>query len=310
MKRLAITLLLLAATQVQIAAQNPSGALKLKGTIVCCKDCWAKADRSVVQYGTSADLAQAAQCIAKGDPTLLAVLDSAGATTFYQLESGAFKRPGKNWLQYVGKIVEVAGTMRSKKDVRYIKVDELKVLTSPDFPPAISPQDVIGADAELVLKDVLGIEQRLSAYRGRVVVLNFWATFCVPCRKEMPDLVAVQNQYAAVGVQVIGASADDATALPKVKQFIKDVKINFPVWIGASAGDMERFGLGSALPGTLVIGRDGKIIAVVRGVIKAAELKKQLETLLAGAEQSAEKQIASNDKPTTTPTAKASTVPS
>jgi thiol-disulfide isomerase/thioredoxin len=310
MRRITITLLLLAATQVQVAAQSPSAAVNLKGTIVCCQNCWAKADRRTVQYGTAADLAQAAQCIAKGDPTLLAVMDSAGTTTFYQLESGAFKRLGKNWLEYVGKSVEVTGTTRSKKDVRYIKVDELKVLASPTFPPAISPQDVIGTDAELVLKDVLDIEQRLSAYRGRVVVLNFWATYCIPCKKEMPDLVAVQNQYAALGVQVIGAAADDTTALPKVKQFIKDVKINFPVWIGATADDMERFGLGSALPGTLVIGRDGKIVAVMRGVVKAAELRRQLDTLLAGSEPPAEKQIASNNKSTDTSTKKASTVPS
>ena len=309
MRRLVIAVLLLAATQMQLAAQNLSEVVKLKGTIVCCQDCWAKADRSVVQYGTSADLAQAAQCIAKGDPTLLAVMDSAGKTIFYQLESGEFKRPGKNWLGYVGKIVEIDGSSRFKKDVRYIKVDKLTVIASPSLPPEISPQDVIGTDAQLVLKDVLGIEQRLSAYRGRVVVLNFWATYCIPFKKEMPDLVAVQTQYAALGVQVIGAAADDVAALPKVKQFIKDARINFPIWISATAGDMERFGLGSALPGTLVIGRDGKIVAVMRGVIKAAELRKHLETLLTASEASAEKQIASAKK-NETPTGKASSVPS
>ncbi|HWN99463.1 MAG TPA: TlpA disulfide reductase family protein [Blastocatellia bacterium] len=153
-----------------------------------------------------------------------------------------------------------------------------------------------------MLKDMLGVEQRLSAYRGRVVVLNFWATYCIPCRKEMPDLAAIQNQYAALGVQIIGASSDDSTALVKVRQFIKEAKINFPVWIGASAVDMERFGLGSALPGTLVIGRDGKIIASIRGVIKPAELRRQIESLLARTEA----QVASAK----TSSGKASSVPS
>ena len=285
------------------AGGNPA---TLEGQIVCCADCWAKADRKTVAYGTATDLAQAAQCIAKGDPSLLAVMDQQGATTFYQLELGKYKRPGKNWLDYVGKRVQITGLTRTKKETHFIKVDELKVLAAPDIPTEPSPQSVIGADAELALKDLFGVEQRLSSYRGRIVVLNFWATYCVPCRKEMPDLAAIQNQYAALGVQVIGAAADDMSALVKVRQFIKETKLNFPVWIGATATDMQRFGLGSALPGTLLIGRDGKIIASIRGVIKPTELRKQLETLLAQAESQAKGQVALAK----TPTSKASSVPS
>jgi thiol-disulfide isomerase/thioredoxin len=306
MRRLIFIVLLILTAYSVVAAQNQTGTINLEGQIVCCRDCWAKADRRTVPYGTGADLAQAEQCIAKGDPTLLAVMNAEGATTFYQLEEGKFKRPGKNWLALVGKHVAVTGSTRSKKDTLYIKVDDLKILASPELPAEPSPQSVVGAEAELVLKDLFGVEQRLSAYRGRIVVLNFWATYCVPCRKEMPDLAAIQNQYAALGVQVIGASSDDASALPKVRQFIKEAKLNFPVWIGASAADMVRFGLSSALPGTVVIGRDGKIVASIRGVIKPAELKKQLERLLAQAEkQSKEQQAVLKEKP-----AKASSVPS
>ena len=306
MRRLMLIVLFALAAYSVVAAQNPTGAITLEGQIVCCQDCWAKADRKTVPYGTGADLAQAAQCIANGDPTLLAVMNAEGSTRFYQLEQGKFKRPGKNWLDLVGKRVAITGTTRSKKDIQYIKVDELKVLASPELPAEPSPQSVIGTEAEMTLKDLFGVEQRLSAYRGRIVVLNFWATYCVPCRKEMPDLAAIQNQYAALGVQVIGAAADDMNALPKVRQFIKETKLNFPVWIGASAADMVRFGLSSALPGTLVIGRDGKIISSIRGVIKLAELKKQLEALLAQAEKQADEQLAVvKEKP-----AKASSVPS
>jgi thiol-disulfide isomerase/thioredoxin len=281
MKRSLLTLVLIVTTHPTATGQNPTTPVTLEGQIVCCRDCWAKADRRTVPYGTSTDLAQAAKCIAKRDPTLLAVMDADGATTFYQLEEGKFKRPGKNWLGFVGKQVAVIGVTRYKREVRYVKIDELKVLASPDVPAEPSPQSVIGTEAELVLKDLSGVEQRLSGYRGRIVVLNFWATYCIPCRKEMPDLAAIQNQYAALGVQVIGAAADDTNALPKVRQFIKETKLNFPVWIGAAAADMERFGLGSALPGTLLIGRDGKIIASVRGVIRSAELTKKLDGLLA-----------------------------
>ena len=305
MKRLVLTLALIVATYSTAVAQNATTSVALEGQIVCCRDCWAKADRRTVPYGKGADLAQAAQCIAKGDPTLLAVMNAEGETTFYQIEEGKFKRPGKNWLDLVGKRVAVIGVTRSRKDVQFVKIEELKVLASPELAEP-SPQSVVGTDAELVLKDLFGVEQRLSAYRGRIVVLNFWATYCIPCRKEMPDLAAIQNQYAALGVQVIGAAADDTNALPKVRQFIKETKLNFPVWIGATASDMERFGLGSALPGTLLIGRDGKIIASIKGVIRPAELKKQLDGLLEQAEKQAKEQLAVvKEKP-----AKASSVPS
>ena len=305
MKRSALLLVLIVTTYSTAAAQNAAAPITLEGQIVCCRDCWAKADRRTVPYGKGADLAQAAQCIAKGDPTLLAVMNAEGETRFYQIEEGKFKRPGKNWLDLVGKRVAVIGVTRSRKDVQFVKIEELKVLASPELAEP-SPQSVVGTDAELVLKDLFGVEQRLSAYRGRIVILNFWATYCIPCRKEMPDLAAIQNQYAALGVQVIGAAADDTNALPKVRQFIKETKLNFPVWIGATASDMERFGLGSALPGTLLIGRDGKIIASIRGVIRPAELKKQLDGLLAQAEKQVKEQLAVvKEKP-----AKASSVPS
>ena len=305
MKRSALLLVLIVTTYSTAAAQNAATPITLEGQIVCCRDCWAKADRRTVPYGKGADLAQAALCIAKGDPTLLAVMNAEGETTFYQIEEGKFKRPGKNWLDLVGKRVAVIGVTRSRKDVQFVKIEELKVFASPELAEP-SAQSVVGTDAELVLKDLFGVEQRLSAYRGRIVVVNFWATYCIPCRKEMPDLAAIQNQYAALGVQVIGAAADDTNALPKVRQFIKETRLNFPVWIGATASDMERFGLGSALPGTLLIGRDGKIIASIRGVIRPAELKKQLDGLLEQAEKQAKEQVAVvKEKP-----ASASSVPS
>lgn len=306
MKRLIVSAVLVLAAYSAVAAQMVANTVTLEGQIVCCTDCWAKADRKTIPYGTAADLAQAVQCIGNGDPTLLAVMNTEGATTFYQLEQGKFKRPGKNWLDYIGKRVAITGSTRSKKDVQYVRIDELKVLASPELAAERSPQSVVGTEAELMLKDLSGVEQRLSSYRGRIVVLNFWATYCIPCRKEMPDLAAIQNQYAALGVQVIGASADDATDLPKVRQFIKETKVNFPVWIGATAADMQRFGLGSGLPGTLVIGRDGKIVASIRGIIKPADLKKHLDHMLAQAEKDSKEQLAVvKEKP-----AKASSVPS
>ncbi|MBX3279074.1 MAG: TlpA family protein disulfide reductase [Acidobacteria bacterium] len=288
MKTVLSTLLLLLAAASHTAAQTTPA--KLDGQIVCCLDCWNRADRKTVAYGTPADLAKAAECIGNGDPTLIAVAGKDGTTIFYQLEDGKYKKPGKNWLDLVGSRVEITGPVRRSKGKSLIKVDELRVIATPD---QIAPQpSVIGAEAELVLKDIFGVEQRLSALRGRVVVLNFWATWCGPCIKEMPDLAAIQNQYAALGVQVVGASADTLAEQKSVRKFIADLKINFPVWLGATTEDMSRFGLGPALPGTAIIGRDGKIVAVYRGVITQADLRKQLETLIALSQKEAKEQIA------------------
>lgn len=283
-----LVLLLLLGAFVQVAPAQT--ATKLAGQIVCCEDCWVRADRKTVPYGTPADLAKAAECVGNGDPTLLAVMDTAGKTTFYQLEEGKFKKPGKNWLDLIGSRVEITGATRARRDKHFIRVDELKVLATPQ---QLAPgPKVVGTEAELALKDLFGAEQKLSSLRGRVVVLNFWATWCGPCVKEMPDLAAIQNQYAALGVQVIGASADTLAEQKLVREFIAKVKVNFPVWLGATTEDMARFGLGPGLPGTAVIGRDGKIVAVYQGVIKEADLKKQLDTLIAKSQSEAKEQIA------------------
>ena len=305
MKRSLTTFLVVLIAVSTVGAQNAAaGAVKIEGQVVCCKECWAKADRKTTPYGTRADLDAAVECVGNGDPTLLAVANTQGDFAFYELQLGKYKRSGKNWLEYIGKRVSVEGATGKKKDSVFIKVDNLTVLAEPIA--ATEPEvNVIGTEVELTLKDLSGVEQRLSAYRGRVVVLNFWATYCVPCIKEMPDLAAIQNQYAAMGVQVIGAAADTADDKAKVLQFIKSSKVNFPVWLGASAESMQQFGLGSALPGTVVIGRDGKIVAKFRGIIKPAELKKQLDTLLAAAETESNQHVAATVKRT-----KASSVPS
>jgi thiol-disulfide isomerase/thioredoxin len=196
---------------------------------------------------------------------------------------------------------------------RHVSVDSLHVVAGASGATVPVTQDakVIGSEVELALRDLYGAEQRLSALRGRVVVLNFWATYCVPCRKEMPDLAAIQNNYAALGVQVVGASADDAAARPKVLQFIKETKLNFPVWLGATTGDMERFGLAPALPGTVIIGRDGRIAWHKSGVVTEAEVKKQVEEQLTARATTGEEKTAQPESAAARPArTDASTVPS
>jgi thiol-disulfide isomerase/thioredoxin len=247
--------------------------VSLEGQVVCCADCWAEADRTKIEYGTAENLLKAKSCVENGDPTLLAVREQ-DKFTLYELVPRRFRLPGKNWLEFVGKRVSVTGKSEQKK-TNIFRVDNLKVLA-----PSLAEQEaakLIGTEVNLTLKDLAGVEQSLASLKGRVVVLNFWATYCIPCKAEMPDLAAIQNEFAAVGVQVIGASTDEASDRSKVLQFVKETRVNFPVWVGATTADMIRFGLGGALPGTIVIGKDGTVAKVISGVINQTDLKKELE---------------------------------
>jgi thiol-disulfide isomerase/thioredoxin len=284
MKMLLVALAVCLISTCPTVAQNNA---TFEGQIVCCADCWAEADRNKVEDGTAENLLKAKSCVEGGDPTLLAVREG-DKFTLYQLEPAKFRLPGKNWLEFVGKRVAVTGVVQKKKSGSVIRVDTLEVLA-----PSLAEQEaanVIGREVDLTLKDPFGTTQGLSALKGRIVILNFWATYCIPCRKEMPDLAAIQNEYAALGVQVVGASTDEAEDRAKVLEFVKEAKVNFPIWMGATTADMVGFGLGSALPGTVVIGKDGRIAKVISGIVDPTALKKQIDAMLASAEKSAASQ--------------------
>lgn len=258
------------------AQSSKTTNVKLQGQLVCSL-CWFEADRKTTPYGTAADIQCAKECAEKGIPGALAVKNG-DDYKLYIVEAGRFQKSKAEWLDYLGKQVEVSGRIHSKADKDYVQIDQLKILE--DLRPSQEQADAIGRESELALKDLFQVEQKLSSYRGKIVILNFWATWCIPCLKEMPDLAAIQNEYAALGVQVIGASADQISERAKVLEFIKRTRINFPVWLSATTDDMKRFGLGPALPGTAIIGRDGKIISLKNRVVSQAELKKTLDSLL------------------------------
>lgn len=274
MTRLFLVLMLILGCFGILLAQDKT---TLEGQVVCCAECWAEADRTKVEYGTVDNLLKAKSCVENGDPTLLAVREQ-DKFSLYELATRRFRLPGKNWLEFVGKRVSLTGTIeRSKQNV--FRVDSLKVLAS-----SLAEQEaakIIGTEVDLKLADFAGVEQSLTQLKGRVVVLNFWATYCIPCKTEMPDLAAIQAEFAPLGVQVIGASTDESGDRAKVLQFVKETKINFPIWMGATAADMIRFGLGGALPGTVIIGKDGKVAHVISGVINQGDVRKRIDALVA-----------------------------
>ena len=134
--------------------------------------------------------------------------------------------------------------------------------------------------ATLALQGLSGDRQSLENYRGRIVILNFWATWCLPCREEMPIFVRAREDYQARGVEIIGASADEASTRDQIEPFIEGHGINFPIWLGATASDMERLGLGTALPATALIDRDGRVVARLLGLVEERELIERIDWLL------------------------------
>lgn len=125
-----------------------------------------------------------------------------------------------------------------------------------------------------------GVPQTLAAWRGRILVINYWATWCAPCREEIPLFVRLQQEYAAKNVQFIGIAIDQPD---KIRDFAKEFNINYPLLIaGLDAVELSRKAGNKAgvLPYTLVLDRAGKIAASLVGGISEARMRAQLESLL------------------------------
>ncbi|MFZ0800385.1 MAG: TlpA disulfide reductase family protein [Terriglobales bacterium] len=118
---------------------------------------------------------------------------------------------------------------------------------------------------------------RLSDYRGKVVLLDFWATWCDPCKQEIPHFVAMQNQYASQGLQVLGISMDDDE--PPVRDFQQQFKMNYPVALG-NPKLADQYGGILGLPITFLIDRQGRIVARHVGATDASVFEAEIKKLL------------------------------
>jgi len=131
---------------------------------------------------------------------------------------------------------------------------------------------------ELKLKDITGRQVRLSDYRGKIVLLNFWATWCPPCRAEIPDLIRLQREYHSAGLRVIGVTYPPQT-LPEVKEFFRKHKMNYPVAIGNKANKLL-FTESESLPMTIVIGANGSVKDIIEGILLPEEFEQKIKPLL------------------------------
>jgi thiol-disulfide isomerase/thioredoxin len=135
------------------------------------------------------------------------------------------------------------------------------------------------AAPSLEMRDLKGAPHKLADYRGKPVVLNFWATWCVPCAAEMPLLSEMQTRYKGK-VVFIAASIDDDDMKPQVAAFIKKHKGEaLTVMMGATLDTLEEFKVAQSMPGTVFIDAEGNIVDRVNGALKRPDLEQRLRNL-------------------------------
>lgn len=119
----------------------------------------------------------------------------------------------------------------------------------------------------------------LKSYRGQVVLLNFWATWCAPCRVEIPWFVELEKEYGAQGLVVIGVDMDEGGAAA-IEPFVRKEGMDYPVLVDDGRASAA-YGATEVLPTTYYIGRDGRVVACVRGLASKGEVERNIEEILA-----------------------------
>ncbi|MGH9346054.1 MAG: TlpA family protein disulfide reductase [Vicinamibacterales bacterium] len=138
--------------------------------------------------------------------------------------------------------------------------------------------DAKPAPLNFTVKDMNGVDVRLSSFKGKVILLNFWATWCGPCKAEIPALVELQTRYAS-DLVVLGMSVDDP--VEKLKPFAAQYKMNYPVLVGLGREDVQdAFGPLYGIPMTFFIGRDGRICKTHPGIAPKAQIEREIRALL------------------------------
>ncbi len=135
------------------------------------------------------------------------------------------------------------------------------------------------AKLDFTLKDMNGKDVRLADYKGKVIMLNFWATWCGPCKVEIPMFVELQDKYRNQGVVFLGVSIDDTA--PVLQQYAKEMKMNYPILVGADHDDLQdAYGPLVGIPTTMLIARDGAVCTKYMGPQPFERFERDIKALL------------------------------
>jgi len=176
----------------------------------------------------------------------------------------------RNALLFAALLIAILGMLGAGKFLNRVRqhsptkmVGDVRGLAAPNF--------------ELATLD--GRRVKLSDYRGKAVLLNFWATWCSPCKVEMPWFVELQKKYGNDGLVILGIAMDDSDA-PKIAQFASEMGVNYPVLLGTDQVS-EQYGNVEFLPTSFYIDRDGKIVGKGTGLLARSEIEDNVRKALA-----------------------------
>jgi thiol-disulfide isomerase/thioredoxin len=131
-------------------------------------------------------------------------------------------------------------------------------------------------------KTLDGRSRKLSALRGQIVVVNFWATWCGPCQEELPRLSQIASSYSGKPVNFVLISIDDLKDRGKISSALAKLHVDLASWVGADSDTLSSFGLGNIVPGTVILDQTGQPVARVMGEARAEDVRKAVDWLLDG----------------------------
>ncbi len=182
----------------------------------------------------------------------------------------------KNIIQFILVIVIAGGSGFALQ--RYMQQDERQL--PPMMPDEARKQAIGKPRPDYSLKDTEGNIVKAADFDGKVVLVNFWATWCPPCKKEMPAFIELQDEYAAQGFQIVGIALDDEDS---VRDFADTLGVNYPVMAAEYAGIELSRQYGNhigALPFTAILGKDGRIAMIKMGELTKQQVEEAIQPLL------------------------------
>ncbi len=155
----------------------------------------------------------------------------------------------------------------------------LSVLVLLSLPVAAQAPELKTATLSFSFKDTSGRTVALSSFKGKVILLDFWATWCVPCKQEIPGFIALQNKYGRRGLQIVGLSVDDS--LSTAKAYARQMKMNYPVLLAEGTEEvLKAYDPIPSIPVSIVIDRRGRIVARHLGIAPMDVFEKEIAPLL------------------------------
>jgi thiol-disulfide isomerase/thioredoxin len=157
---------------------------------------------------------------------------------------------------------------------------EMSPLASNNTEPTLTcPADAKPANLDFTMKDVEGKDVSLQSYKGKVIVLDFWATWCGPCKVEIPHFIEFQEKYGSAGLQIVGISVDDP--VDKLTPYVKEMGMNYPVLQGLGHDAVQdAYGPILGIPVSVLISRDGKVCATHTGLTGKDVFEQEIKALL------------------------------